>query len=355
MIRKKKKKGSLRDWGKAMIIALILFWLTGLFVIQLYPVSDSFMSSTILPGDFVLVSKISYGPRIPVTPLSIPFIGDNFPFSGRKTYLDWIKLPGFRLPGFSSPKKNDLLFINYQGETDKPIDRRTRYTKRCAGLPGDTILIKNKKVFINNIELPGLQSKQFAYRVIAKPKSINRELLNKLHIYEGNLVSDAGIYRLYMTNAQADSLRQFPFVTQVRIEIAEPGFGDPVVFPQSSAYPWNQDFFGPLVIPAKNSSVKLNSNNLSIYRPFIEMEKNKVETEGNKILINGSEATEYEFNSDYYFVLDDNRDNSKDSRYWGFLPENHIIGKVGIVIFSLNKEKEGLSLIRWRRTMKKVS
>ena len=354
MIRKKRKQGFFKDWMKAILIALFLFWFTTLFVIQLYPVSDSFMSSTILPGDFVLVSKLSYGPRIPVTPLSIPFLGDNFPFSGRKTYVDWIKLPGFRLPGISSPKINDLLFINYPGETDKPIDRRTRYAKRCAGLPGDTISIQNKKVFINNNELPGLQSMQFAYRVIAKPKSINRELLNKLHIYEGNLVSDAGIYRLYMTNSQADSIKKLDFVSQVRMETSDSGFGEPLVFPQSSSYTWNQDFFGPIIIPARNKSIKLDIRNLAIYRPFIELEKNKIETDGNLILINGAEATDYTFKSNYYFVLDDNRDNSKDSRFWGFLPENHIIGKVSRIAFSFNKRNEGLSVLRWKRTMKTV-
>lgn len=355
MTRKKRKQGTLKDWMKALLIALFLFWFTTLFVIQLYPVSGSFMSATLLPGDFVFVSKLAYGPRIPVTPLSIPLIGDNFPFSDRKTYLDWIKLPGFRFPGFSSPKNNDLLFINYPGEIDKPIDRRTRYAKRCAGLPGDTILIKNKKVFINNIELFDMPTMQFAYRVIAKPRSINRDVLNTLNITEGNLISDAGIYRLYMTSSQADSLGKLPFVIQVRMETMERGFGEPLIFPQSPYFAWNQDFFGPIIIPAKNKNIKLDTRNLPIYRDIIELEKNKIDVEGNKILINGSEATEYQFKSNYYFVLDDNRDNSKDSRFWGFLPENHIIGKVNRIAFSFNKKNEGLSVLRWKRTMKAVN
>jgi signal peptidase I len=355
MTRRKRKQGSLKDWMKALLIALFLFWFTALFVVQVYPVSESYMSSTLLPGDFIFVNKLSYGPRIPVTPLSIPLVGDNLPFSRKKSYLDWIKLPGFRLPGFSSPKNNDLLFINYPAEVDKPIDRRTRYVKRCAGLPGDTILIRNKEIFINNNELIILPEMQFAYRVIAKPRSINREVLNTLNITEGNLISDAGIYRLYMTSSQADSLGKLPFVIQVRIETLERGFGEPLIFPQSPFFAWNQDFFGPVIIPAKNKSIKLDIRNLAIYRPFIELEKNKIDVEENKILINGLEATEYQFKSNYYFVLDDNRDNSKDSRFWGFLPENHIIGKVKRIAFSFNKRNEGLSVLRWKRTMKAVN
>jgi signal peptidase I len=355
MTRKRKKQGFFRDWIKAILIALFLFWFTTLFIIQLYPVSESYMSSTLLPGDFVFVSKLSYGPRFPVTPLSIPFVGDNLPFSRKKSYLDWIKLPGFRLPGISSPKTNDLLFINYPGEDDKPIDRRTRYAKRCVGLPGDTILIQNKKIFINNNEFAVLPEMQFAYRVISKPRSINREVLNNLEITEGNLISEAGIYRLYMTNSQADSLGKMPFVVQVRMETQEPGFGEPLIFPQSPFFAWNQDYFGPIIIPSKNQSIQLDMKNLAIYRKVIELEKNKIDLEGNKILINGMEATEYQFKSNYFFVLDDNRDNSKDSRFWGFLPEDHIIGKVSRIAFSFNKRNEGLSVLRWKRIMKAVN
>lgn len=355
MTRKRKKKSFFKDWIKAIIIALILLWLSSVFIIQIYPVSGSFMSSTLVPGDFIVVNKLKYGPRFPVTPLSLPLIGDKMPFSGKNNYLDWIQLPGYRLPGFSEPKHNDIVFFNYPQESEKPIDRRTRYAKRCIGLPGDTIKIDKKKVFVNQKPAPLSEHMQFAYRVIAKPKSINRELLRNLNISEGNLVSDAGVYRLYLTDKQADTISKLPFVNQIRIETSERGFGEPLVFPQHPSIAWNLDNFGPVIVPGKNISIKLNHKNIAIYKQLIVLEKNNVETEGNKIVINGAETSEYTFKSNYYFVIDDNRDNSKDSRYWGFLPENHIIGKTNLIAFSLNKRNEGLSLIRWKRFFKKIN
>jgi signal peptidase I len=350
----KRKRNPFRDWMKAALIALILFWLFTVFIVQIYPVTGSFMSSTILPGDFVLVNKLAYGPRFPITPLSIPFTKDHLPLSGRNSYLDWITLPAFRLPGYSSPGRNDLIFFNYPNEPEKPIDKRTRYVKRCIGLPGDTVQIIDKKVFVNAREFQESKQLQFAFRVMAKPKSIHRELLNDMRIFEGNLVSDAGIYRLYMTAEQADSLSKLPYVFQVRLEIFEKGFAEPMIFPQHPDFSWNLDQFGPLIIPGKNITIPLNKRNVHLYKSSIKQEKNTVETEGSRILINGVETIEYTFRSDFYFVMDDNRDNSKDSRFWGFLPGNHVIGKVSRVAFSFNKRNEGLSIVRWKRTMRAV-
>lgn len=354
MIAKRRKRNSFIEWMKAALIALVLFWLFTVFIVQIYPVTGSFMSSSILPGDFVLVNKLAYGPRFPITPLSIPFTKDHLPLSGRKSYSDWITLPAFRLPGYSSPERNDLIFFNYPRELDKPIDKRTRYVKRCIGLPGDTVHIIDKKVFVNAKEFQESEQLQFAFRVLAKPKSIHRELLNSMSIFEGNLVSDAGIYRLYMTAEQADSLRKLPFVFQVRMETSEKGFAEPLIFPQHPDFYWNLDQFGPVLVPGKNITIPLNKRNIHLYKSAIEQEKNILETEGSQILINGEEVGEYTFRSNFYFVMDDNRDNSKDSRYWGFLPFNHVIGKTNRIVFSLNKKGEGISVTRWRRLFKKI-
>lgn len=355
MIRKSGKRNNLKDWLKAIFSAIVLFWFLTVFFVQLYPVTDSYMSSTLLPGDFVFVNKIAYGPRFPITPLSVPFTGENLPFSGRKSYLSWLQLPGFRLPGFSSPQHNDLILFNYPGDSEKPVDYRTRYIKRCVGLPGDTISIKEKRIYAGNLEIQGNNEMQFAFRVIAKPKSLYREFLNNLGIYEGNIISDAGIYRLYMTRSQADTLAKIPEVIQVKEEFTDAGFGDPLIFPQLDLFTWNNSHFGPLVVPARNLTIPLNKITFAIYHKVIELEKNKVEQNEGKIFINGEIVNEYTFRSNYFFVMDDNRDNSKDSRYWGFLPENHIIGRVKLVLFSVNRQESGLSAIRWKRIFKSLS
>ncbi len=354
MRKRSRKRNNIKDWFKAVGTALLLFWLLTVFVIQIHPVTDSFMSATLLPGDFVVVNKISYGPRFPITPLSVPFAGEKFPFSGKNTYLTWIQLSGFRLPGFSSPGRNDLILMNYPGEPGKPVDYRSKYVKRCIGLPGDTVFIKGKNILVNGEEMPVTDDGQFAFRVITRPKSLHLELLNNMGIFEGNIISDAGVYRLYMTKSQADSLEKLPFVTQVREEMADEGFGDPLVFPQSNLFIWNHSFFGPLVVPAKDRTIPLTKKTLALYRTVIEQEKNKIELLEGSILINGQKAQEYTFKSNYYFVLDDNLDNSKDSRYWGFLPENHIVGKVNRVAFSINRQKGGFSAIRWNRFFKRT-
>lgn len=352
--RRKKKKSFLREWLKALLVALIFFWLFTLLVFQLYPVSGTYMSGTLLPGDFILVNKSAYGPRIPVTPLSLPIIGNNLPFSEKKAYLDWIKLPGYRLPGYSRIKRNDLVFFNYPGDLEKPIDRRIEYAKRCIGLPGDTIQLTNKKVFVNHMEMEDSPYIRHAYRVMARPGSIKRELLTDLEISEGKLVSDAGVYRLYLAKYQVDTVILLEVVDQVKLETTDKGFGDPLVFPGARDIPWNLDYFGPLVVPGRNQRVDLSARNVSIYKGLIVSENNKLEVSGNTIMINGMETDHYVFKSNYYFLLDDNRDNAKDSRYWGFLPENHLIGKTSLVVFSVDRSKEGTSVIRWNRFFKRV-
>jgi signal peptidase I len=352
--RRRKKKSTPGEWLKALLAALIFFWLFTLLVFQLYPVSGTYMSGTLMPGDFILVNKSAYGPRIPVTPLSLPIFGNNLPFSNKKTYLDWIELPGYRLPGYSRVKRNDLVFFNYPGEIEKPIDRRIAYAKRCIGLPGDTIQLREKKVIVNHVPMEDPPFARNAYRIMAKPGSINRELLADLGISEGKLVSDAGVYRLYLTKSQVDTVLKLDVVDQIKLEIAEKGFGDILVFPSQRNIPWNLDHFGPVVVPGRNQRIDLSAKNARIYAELIVSENNSMEVSGKTIMINGLETDHYIFKKNYYFLLDDNRDNAKDSRYWGFLPENHLIGKVSMVVFSLDRSEEGTSAIRWNRLFKRI-
>lgn len=353
-----KKSGhkSAKDWVKAIVIALLLLLVFRTFIGQSFTVTSSRMEKAVMSGDHVYINKLSLGARMPVTILTIPFTENTLPFSSIPSFFDWITLPVMRIPGYSHVKHNDMLVFNYPYENDVPVDMKTRYVKRCVALSGDSIRIYNKTIFLNNVQIQSDSNNiQFRYRIVFKKGSIvTDKFWEKYNINEGNLSAER-VYDCDVTLNQAYTLEQDSMITDVRPLKLDKDQGSTIYFPNNEKFNWNTDFFGPVKVPKKKDSVLLTIKNIPIYRRIIETyEKNKLEVTDKQIMINDVETRYYVFKQNYYFVLDDNRDDAKDSRFWGFLPEDHIIGKASFIWFSFNNSKSGSGKVRWNRIFKRL-
>lgn len=345
--KKSSKKNNLKEWIKAIVIAVIVALFIRTFIIQSFTVTSSHMESSLYSGDYIFVNKLKFGARSPITLLSLPF--------SNNIYTDIIQLPYWRLPAFGSLKRGDVVVFNYPMENDPPIDKKSRYIKRLIGFPGDTLLIDDKIAYANGVTRDSSFNLKYKFRIVTNGEHFTDSILCKFKITEGGIVADMGIFDFFVSRTTADSLKNLDFVNTVR-ELKEiQGDNSFNYFPQNNYSEWNKDYFGPLVIPKKGATVELTFRNIEIYKRIIEIyEKNKLFVERDKILINDVLSTNYTFKNDYYFVLDDNRDNAKDSRNWGFLPEDHIIGVASFIWFSIENSEKGNS-VRWNRIFKSVN
>lgn len=319
------------------------------FFFEVFTIPSSSMEKTLLPGDLILVNKLSYGARAPITLLTFPLSHQHLPwFEQIKAYSDFIQLPYYRF--FSDTiQRNDVIVFNYPFETDYPVDHRSYYIKRCIGLPGDTLKIDNKRVFINNQELELPHDAQFNYKVITNKPITNDTLLN-YDITEGGLDGLENHWELTMTDTAYYQLKSKDFIQSIKKIEVEPNVYADYIFPYHPTYLWNIDYFGEVVIPQKGMTVTLDKNNIFLYSRIIEIyEENTLEETANGFLINGEPTTTYQFKMNYYFMMGDNRHNSADSRFWGFLPENHIVGKAQTILFSMDKGN-----YKWDRMFKYI-
>jgi signal peptidase I len=339
----KKKKSAISEWLKAIFIAVVLLIIIRIFAFQSFIVNDSKMESTLMPGDYIVINKLNYGARIPSTLFSVPFM--------EKSYSELVQLPYFRIPGFSEISRNDLILFNYPLENNKPFDKRTQLLKRCVAIAGDTLAITDKKVFVNSKYIGNAPDCKYKYRVITN-NNLSNNFFTKYNINEGGITDEENVYDLFITKETSDSLINDSNIKQINLMKLKKGNGNTPFFPQSEHYSWSLDYFGPIIIPAKGKKVSLDLKNIDLYKTVIEkFENNTINIKDNKIFLNNIETSEYTFKMNYYFVLDDNRDNGKDSRYWGFIPENHIIGNASFIWFSINKSNNS-SEFRWSRLFK---
>jgi len=392
--REKVKKGPVREWVDAIIFAVVAATIIRTFFIEAYTIPTSSMEGSLLRGDFLFVSKVSYGPRVPMTPLTFPFVHHTLPLSSTtKSYLEWISLPYYRYPGLNSIKRYDAVVFNYpdgdtlstvfqsndsyyslvrqNGKRDvwnnkqkygdiiaRPVDKRENYIKRCVGLPGDTLQVIDQIVFINGKALEAPKYAQFSYQVITDGSRLSDRLIDRLGIHEVVSTGNPSISYAYMNEEAAEKLKETPVVKSVTKLRHPAGNPDDIrrIYPYNSDYGWSVDNFGPLYIPKAGESVEINPGNIHLYRRAIHAyECHDLEVKDGKVIIDGFASDTYTFEMDYYFMMGDNRHNSADSRFWGFVPENHIVGKAVFVWLSLNPDKSWFQgKIRWDKLFRFV-
>jgi signal peptidase I len=347
--KKGRRRKRLREWLRILLIAIGALWLLRVFVMQSYMVPDTRMEKNLLQGDYVLITKTGFGARLPITVLSIPFLDQYLPFTTVNSWVDWIQLPVMRMPGFTDIEKGDLLLINYPLINDVPLDKKDMVLKRCIGLPGDTIAITDKKIFLNGILFPDPPGTKYRYRVVGTGP-LSAGFLKKLGITEGALLAPPAVYDLYIDRITAEILQKDTTIRQATPVKMARGLASIPYFPLIENFGWNLDYFGPLYIPAKGDTLHINLNNIALYKKIIEVyEENTVTIGPDTVLINDKPAPWYIVRKNYYFVMDDNRDLGRDRRNWGFLPEDHIVGKAAMIWFSYGPEG-----FRWDRTMKTI-
>ena len=376
------------EWLDAGIFALIVATLVRTFFIEAYVIPTPSMEKSLLVGDYLFVSKIAYGPKLPNTPLSIPLVHNHISLFGiaGESYLKWIQNPYKRIAGFGKIKRNDVVVFNFpRGDTviknhpeyidiyqlkrhygkdfevwlesngykliARPVDKADNYVKRCVAVPGDKLQIIHGDVYINGEKQVDIPGKEYSYGLELN-SHISQSALEKFGISKEDL-RDFPSY-LPLTEKAYEDLKKLPNVKSITRNEESTGNGE--CFPFSPTYAhWSADNYGPLEIPEKGKSVSIDTSNLYIYQRIINVyEKNELNVIGDKIYVNGEPATSYTFKMDYYFMMGDNRHNSLDSRYWGFVPEDHVVGKASFIWFSSNKDKIFPGNIRWSRLFKGV-
>jgi len=351
--RTKKKKSTAREWINAFVFAIIAAAIIRIFFIEAYVIPSGSMENTLLIGDYLFVSKVNYGARTPITPIAFPFTHHTMPFIHTKAYWDGIQLPYYRLPGFGEVKKGDVVVFNYPMDADspyyRPVDKRENYIKRCQATPGDTLNIIDAQVYINGKAEPNPINSKPGYMVRTNNTPIDPQLVKDLRI-EIRYQYTPGYYEVFMTRQAAAALKRQPGIIAVNESNQVRGVYEQDVFPNDPALRWNADNMGPIILPKKGWTVKLNSLTFPVYRRAITVyENNKVEVIGRDILINGKKTDSYTFKLNYYWMMGDNRHNSEDSRYWGFVPEDHIVGKAVFIWMSIDSTADLLNKIRWNR------
>ena len=380
------------DWLDAIVFAVIVVTFINIFFFQAFKIPSSSMESTLFTGDHLFVSKLAYGPKIPQTPLTIPFT-HNVAF-GKESYSTIIQNDYRRLKGLRNVRRGDIVVFNFpHGDTVmtkfpsedyylwvrntdrryvekmggplkvRPVDKKDHYVKRCVAIAGDSLEVRDGLVYVNGERQEIFPGIQFSHTVITKGQRINPKTLSNLGIDAGTAIFDERLpgYRgMILTSAQAEELKSNAAVAGIEpeMDVYPPDYPDSYlsIFPFSEESEWTRDYFGPLWIPKKGETVSINLSNLPLYRRIIETYEGhdlKVSADG-VISVDGVNTSSYTFGQDYYFMMGDNRHNSLDSRYWGFVPEDHIVGRPSLVWLSTDMYGKFPMNIRWGRFLKFV-
>lgn len=360
------------DTVSSLLFAIVVATIVHTYFIQPYTIPTSSLEKSLLVGDFLFVSKMNYGARVPMTTVALPMVHDSIPLTKSKSYLTWPQLPYMRLPGIQNIDRTDIVVFNWPVDTVfrffdtskrrayKPVDKKSNYVKRCVGIPGDNLSIKEGMVYIDGkiLQLPERAKPQFSYKIALDGKTpIDFESLFK----DLDVTDPAGfidqtkrdtVIMSALTEVGAERLKNTPGITAVIRQISRED--DNGVFPHINK--WNRDNYGPVYIPEEGKTVALTAETLPFYKAIItDYENNDLKVNGSEIRINGEIATNYTFKQNYYFMMGDNRHNSEDSRYWGFVPENHIVGKPIFIWLSIDPNGKGINKIRWDRVFTTVS
>ena len=405
------------SWVDALVFALVAVYFINLFFFQKYVIPSSSLEKSLLTGDYLFVSKVSYGPRIPETPLTMPLTQHTLPVVDCKSYIEWPHWDYRRVKGLGKVELNDIVVFNYPaGDTlcsapqyqsydyygmcysigyqlyqqrpnpdsltaqervkyfntiyeagreelrrnqaeygeiiTRPTDRRENYVKRCVGLPGQTLQIKNRIIYLDGKANKEPEEVQYSYYVKLRQR-LPEEMMKDLGISMEDLLSLNSAGYMPLTKRAVATLSQRKDLVE-SIEINTEA-SDLEIYPLNGNKHWTRDNYGPIWIPAKGKSIELTLDNIAVYeRPIKVYERNDLQIRDGKIFINGKEAKSYTFKMDYYWMMGDNRHNSADSRYWGFVPEDHIVGKPIFIWWSSDPDRNGFSGIRWSRLFRFV-
>lgn len=375
----KPQKSPLREWLDSMLFAVVAATLVRFLTFEAFAIPTPSMENSLMVGDFLFVSKLHYGIRTPKTPLQIPLTHQKIWGTAIPSYSTAIQLPMYRLPGFSEVKNGDVVVFNYPppkpNEPNYPTDLKTNFIKRCIGIPGDVVEIRQEQVYVNGKALPVSERSETTYFVKTTETLDERffrkfDIVNDFKSAEGPFINWQPLeaydpatktaalvgYRVNTTRAVIAKLKEFDWVKGIEPMTEPVGQPDPRLY-GSSAYAWNQDNFGPLNVPRKGVTIPINRQTLALYGPVIERyEDNKqVEISSVDIRIDGRLISSYTFKQNYYFMMGDNRHNSEDSRYWGFVPEDHIVGKAVFVWLSIDPVPADIwHKIRWNRVFRLI-
>jgi len=383
-----KKKSKTREWADAIIFAVIAATIIRVFFIEAYTIPTGSMERSLMIGDFLFVSKVNYGARIPMTPVAFPFAHHTLPVTGGKAYWEGVQWKYRRLPGLSDIKRNDVVVFNFpEGDTvaleaqdqnyynlvrsmghaavnsqftvtSRPVDKRENYIKRCIGIGGDVITMKNGIVSVNGKPEKLVPTGQITYAVQMKSSDVNFAVFTDLGFDINSDISSLGqqnTYQFVGTEEMMAEVKKLDFVLSVQEDTAPADYADISVFPQDKNRTWNVDNLGPITVPKKGWTVKLDSVTMPMYERAIRIyEGNKLEKSADGWLINGQKADTYTFKMDYYWMMGDNRHNSLDSRFFGFVPEDHVVGKALFIWMSVRDHGSFFSKIRWGRIFKGI-
>lgn len=428
-----KKKSVLREWGEAIVFAVVAASVIRTFFLEAFTIPTPSMEKSMLVGDYLFVSKMSYGAKVPQTPVSFPFVHNTMPMSMANSYTEWFSLPYYRLPGFGDVKRFDPVVFNFpngdtilvepllaghdyynflrnearvlagndmaklesnydsyiqkarerlsagecatcmagnrklpiEGIRHRPMDKKENYVKRCIGLPGENLKIVDRQVYINDTPIDNPAGMQYMYDVVFSSEGAFKNQMEKFKVNLGNRRSARRINQgvacsIPLTEEEAGQLRASSAV--ISMEVHNDSLRNEAeldIYPNSFMMPfasWSRDNFGPIHIPAKGETVDLTAENLELYRRVITAyEGHKLEQRSGQVYIDGQPTTQYTFRQNYYWMMGDNRHESLDSRYFGFVPEDHIVGKPVVVWFSKsNPEYQTDTSIRWSRMFRLV-
>ena len=413
---------TIEEWLSSMTFAIIAATIVHTYFIQPFIIPTGSLEKSLLIGDFLFVSKFHYGARLPTTAIAMPMVHDTIPLLKTRSYLKKPQIPFFRIPGFQKIKRNDIVVFNWPADTvrqffvketgvKKPIDKKSNYVKRCVGMPGDTLEIYNSEILINNkkSKMPEWARIQFTYNIYKKEGVSSRKLkefgvddftrkfkinnitqnsldklipyimgtqgnsINNFSVITGNkglpikLISDLGLEVkelignskiINTTIDQVKTLKKSNNFDSITRNINEIKSYNESYFPNRITFNWNQDNFGPIIIPKKGGKIILDNKTYPLYKKIIEeYENNSVIRKSNAFIINNKKVNHYYFKQNYYWMMGDNRHKSEDSRYWGFVPEDHIMGKPIFIWMSIDNFNDGITnwKIRWNRVFSKVS
>lgn len=412
----KVKKGIMREWGEAILWATVVASLIRGYVFEAFTIPTASMEDSMLVGDYLVVSKMSYGAKVPETPLSLPFVHNAIPGTRlNASYLEWVKIPYSRLPGFGDVERYDAVVFNFpngdsivvdaylaghdyhalvrqraigfaggdpvayeqdrarfnrmsrkdwqrtHGIKARPVDKKEHYVKRCVGLPGEDLAIVDRKLYIDGKEVDSPPGLQFNYLVRLKREADLRILRERLGLTNIDIQGKggSGTYVMALREDEAALLESQDLVAEITPYDASSRRGTLDMYPNTNQFDfgtWDIDNYGPIHLPAAGETVELTPRNVALYKRVITAyEGHVLQEQDGRILIDGKPATEYTFEQGYYWLMGDNRHSSADSRYWGFVPEDHVVGRASFTWFSkMNEAQHGESGIRWDRMFKAV-